>query len=292
MTPGVRAPRSKGPAAWLTAGIAALLAAAVFAPTLAWMLESWRVHPYYSHGFLLPPVAGWLAWRAWKPGGPPLHPPLTGSDAGLAVIALGIGVHAAAVRYAAYPVSAVGLLIVLLGVALLLGGQRGARAAAFPLVVLALSIPVPMVERLAPPLAAGVAHAAAGAVAAAGVAVDQAGAQLTVGDGAFIVGAPCSGLRSLVALGTVAIVFAGVVSGPPQRRMLLAALALPLALTANWARLAGLLLVADSYGTDRGLQLFHSLSGPVPYFLALAALVAAARALGCDVLRAIGADDD
>jgi exosortase len=262
----------------VTIALALIAGAAVFAPTLAWLAESWRVHPYYSHGFVLPLVAAWFAWRGWT-----RRAPDDGSDAGLLLVAAGIGLHALAMRDAAYPLSAAGMLLSLLGAAMLVGGRQGARAVAFPIAVLALAIPLPMVERLAPPLAAGVAHAAAGAVSVAGVGVSQSGAQLAVGDGAFVVGAPCSGLRSLVALGTVAVVFAGALEGPVPRRLLLVALALPLALAANWARLAGLLWAADAYGTDEGLQLFHAMSGPVPFFLAIAGLVAAGRALGCDI---------
>lgn len=259
-------------------GLALLGCGVVFAPTISWLVESWRVHPYYSHGFVLPLVAAWFAWRGWSG-----RLPAPGSDVGLLLVALGIGMHMAAMRFAAYPISAAGMLLVLLGGAMILGGRQGARALAFPMAIVALAIPLPMVERLAPPLAAGVAHAAAGAVSVAGVGVAQTGAQLAVGDGAFIVGAPCSGLRSLVALATVAVVFAGVVEGPMPRRLLLIALALPLALAANWARLAGLLWAADAFGADRGLRVFHTMSGPLPFLLAIAGLVIAGRALGCDV---------
>jgi exosortase len=255
-----------------------LLGVAVFVPTLVWLVESWRVHPYYSHGFILPLVAAWFAWRARERLR--LEP---GSDAGLLIVALGIGLHVAAVRHAAYPLSALGLLAVLLGGAVLVGGRGAARAVAFPLAIMALAIPVPMVERLAPPLAAGVAQAAAGAAGFIGIGVAQAGAQLVVGDGAFVVGAPCSGLRSLVALGTLAVIFAGAIEGPVPRRLVLVALALPLALAANWARLAGLLWAADAFGADRGLQLFHALSGQLPFVGAIAGLVIAGRVLGCDI---------
>jgi exosortase len=254
------------------------LVAVLFAPTLSWLGRSWLVHPYYSHGPLMPLVAAALVWRARGAfaGARP-------DDRGLAVLAAGVTVHLAAMRWAAFPWSALALLLVAAGFALLVGGRRALEAMLLPLTVLALAIPIPIVEHLAPPLAAGVARAAAAAAGCLGVPVARAGAQLAVGDGAFVVGAPCSGLRSLVALGSLAVVLAGVVDTSRRRRIALVAAALPLALGANWLRLTSLLYVADVLGTDAGLRIFHGLAGPALFALAIAGLLGTGRALGCEV---------
>jgi exosortase len=258
-------------------GIGGLLVL-VFAPALAWLLTAWQVHPYYSHGILMPAVAAWFAWRARRDL--TTDPP---APAGLAVVAAGLALHLTAAPWAAHPLSVAALLVVLLGLCLLLGGRRAGRAAALPLALLALAIPLPGVERLAPPLAAGVARLAADAAGSMGVVVVQAGAQLSVADGAFVVGAPCSGLRSLVALTTVAVVVAGQAVGPLSRRLALVALALPLALTANWLRLTGLLWLADRFGTEAGLRVFHGPASPAVFLAAAGALLVAGQALGCNV---------
>jgi len=44
------------------AGLVALL----LYPALAWLASSWQVNPYYSHGFLIPPIALFFAWRQWR----------------------------------------------------------------------------------------------------------------------------------------------------------------------------------------------------------------------------------
>jgi exosortase len=266
------------PRGLVAAGAIALLTAAVFAPTLGWLVRSWQVHPYYSHGLLVPPLAAWFAWRERRRL-------LAGSGgwAGVALVAAGVAVHLAAGRLADHPLSAAGLLLALLGFAHAAAGGNGLRAALLPVGLLALAVPLPLVEQLAPPLAAGVAGAAAMAAGSVGVAVVQAGAQLAVGDGAFTVGAPCSGLRSLLALATLALAAAGVLDGPLARRLALVALAVPLALAANWLRLTGLLWLADTVGAERGLAVFHGPASPVLFGLAAAALLVAGRALGCDV---------
>jgi exosortase len=266
------------PASLLVAALLLVLLGALFAPTLAWLWRSWQAHPYYSHGPLLPPLALWFAWRA-RAGLAAGRP----SSAGLGLVLLGVGLHLVALRWAAHPLSAAALVATLLGLVLAAGGRPALSAALVPAGLLALAIPLPLVERLAPPLAAAVARGAALAAGSIGVGVVQAGAQLAVADGAFTVGAPCSGLRSLVALATLAYVVANVLEGPRVSRLALVAFAAPLALVANWARLTGLLWTADTFGTEAGLAFFHGPASPVLFVLAVAALLQVGRALGCDV---------
>jgi exosortase len=150
-------------------------------------------------------------------------------------------------------------------------------------VILALAIPLPIMERLAPPLASAAARGAVLAAGSVGAGVVQAGAQLTVGDGSFTVGAPCSGLRSLLALATLAVVLAGAADGPKRSRIGLVALAVPIALAANWLRLTGFIWLAEASGADRALALYHSLSSPILVVLSAALLVAFGAASGCHV---------
>jgi exosortase len=166
---------------------------------------------------------------------------------------------------------------------MLAGGLPAARGAALPLALLALAIPLPAVERLAPPLAGAVAHWAALAAGSMGTAVVQVGAQLVVGGGTFAVGAPCSGLRSIVALGTLAVIIAGAVDGPHRGRVAVIALALPLALAANWLRLTGLLWLAGISGPQPALSAFHAASSPLLVLAATGALLVVANRLGCHV---------
>ncbi len=266
----------------LRAGIPLIAAAAmlamIFAPTLRWLADTWRVHPYYGHGPLVVAAAVFLAWRArdaWRSNTP--------SALGLIPLGAGLALHVIALPMSARLVSAAGLLLALAGLALLGGGLPRMRALSLPLLLLALAVPLPLVERTAPFLAARVASVAAWSAGALGAVVQQKGAQLIVGDGVLAVGAPCSGLRSLVALLTLAVFLAGVLDGPPMRRSLIVLAALPLALVANGARLTALLWVAHAQGTDAGLALFHGPVAPLLYMAAAVGLVAISRGLGFDV---------
>lgn len=263
----------------LIAAIVVITAAALFAPALVWVAATWRVNPYYSHGPLVAAVALVLAWRAARRLGP-----ADPSPAGLAVVLGAVGVHALAARDAQWWVSALALVAALAGLCLILGGRSWLRAMALPLALLALAIPLPFVAHIAPRVAAVVAGQAASLAALLGVDVIHRGPQLIVGDGSYRVGAPCSGLRSSVALLTLAVGLAGVLRGPLPRRAALVALAVPLALAANTLRLGGLLVFADAFGTASGLAYYHGPSSLVLFAAAAVGLFGLGRAMGCDVV--------
>lgn len=264
---------------------AALLVVA-FWPTLLWLGRSWSVDPYYTHGPVALAAAAFFVWRAradLTSGNP--------SALGAVLVAGGLAARMFTVARPDHVVEAFGLLLVLAGLAAIVGGRAGLRAAALPLAILALAVPLPHVALLAPWLAAHAAGHAAGAAGLIGFEVVRSGAQLIVADGAMTVGAPCSGLRSLVALVTLALVIAGVLQGPVERRALIVAAAIPIALLANGARLVGLISIASALGVDRGLGFFHGPSSGALFLASAAGLVVIGRALGCDVPLEADADE-
>ena len=265
----------------LAAGAVALLVVALFEATLRWLVLSWLGNPYYSHGPLIVLVSGWLLWRR--------RDALRGARAeniGLALAAMGVGVHLLALPLQMQVVSAAALVVVLVGLVWAFAGRSVVRAWAFPLAFLLLMIPLPGIERLSPTLEAFTAQYAAQAARWLGVAASNLGGQVSVGAQAFTVGAPCSGLRSLVALGTLALLLAYSVQGPAWARALLVVAALPIALAANLVRVSSIFWVAGALGADAALGFFHTLSSPLLFLVALALLLALGRALRLTQLRA------
>jgi len=247
----------------------------LFAPTLAWLCDAWITDPYYSHGLLVPLVGAWLVWRSRREltdGAP--------DDIGLVAVAIGVFVHIVALRSANYPLSAAAGIVVMAGLALLVGGRRAVRACALAFALLVIAIPVPIVEHLAPPMAAGVAHAAAGTAESFGVAVERAGAQLTVADGTFVIGAPCSGLRSLVALVTLAVLAAGISATSLRRRLSLPLVAVVFAVVSNWLRVTSLIVVVERMGVGRSLDWVHAASGLIAFGVATLGLLGLSHVMG------------
>lgn len=255
-----------------------ILVAIVFLPTLQWLIHSWLGNPYYSHGFLIPVIAGYLIWRR-------RHVRIEPWDAGLLVVALGVGLHIASVPWRLHVLSAAGLLVVIVGLALTFGGRETVRQWSFPLAFLGAAIPLPFIERVSPPLEAFVARYAALCVRSVGVAATTIGSQVRLASTAFTVGAPCSGLRSIVALLTLTTLFIYMVRGPWWGKTILLIAALPIAITANLMRVTSLFFVADNLGAEAGLRYYHTLSSPVLFLFALGMLLLTSRGVRCHAIR-------
>jgi exosortase len=89
----------------------------------------------------------------------------------------------------------------------------------------------------------------------------------------------CSGIRSLVALLTLAIVFGYLVDPRTWVRACLAAAAIPIAIVANGIRVAGTGVAAHYYGAQAAEGFFHSFSGWVVFLAAFAILFVLERLL-------------
>jgi exosortase len=119
-----------------------------------------------------------------------------------------------------------------------------------------------------------------------GVPASSEGSQVILSRGSLVVGAPCSGLYSLIALLALAVLLAYLVEGRWWARAALAVLAIPAALVANAGRVLALLLIAERWGSDVALGLWHTWAGPVFFGAATALLFLASRWLGCSSFRA------
>ncbi len=262
------------------AGVVIALLVALFAPTVQWLALSWLGNPYYSHGALVVLVSGWLVWRR--------RGALTtarSENIGLALIALGIGAHLLALPLQMAVVSAVALVVTLVGVVWAFAGRGVVRAWAFPLALLLLAVPLPGIERISPSLESFTAAYAAHGARLLGVGATSVGGQVSVGSQGFTIGAPCSGLRSLVALLTLAVLLAYSLRAPLWVRLILVVAALPIALLANLMRVSSIFWVADAFGGDAALGFFHTLSSPLLFLVALALLLALGRLLGVNQVR-------
>ncbi len=259
-----------------------LLLGLAFGPTLAWLAEAWWSDAYYSHGPLVLLISAFFAWKSrgalQRAAGPP-------QPWGILLLALGLGLHAASVLWRAYFLSAFGLLLVLGGLALYFGGVKVLRILLFPLAFLVFMIPLPLAERFGPPLEVFAATQATNLARLVGIPAVSEGSRVLLAGTTFAVGAPCSGLRSLVALLALAAVFVYLVQGPAWARGIILLAAIPVALLANLVRVTSLFVVAYLWGPEAGLGYYHDLSSPVLFLVALFLLILLSRGLGCRDFR-------
>jgi exosortase len=225
----------------LIAGLTALTLLACYASTLRGMVSQWWTDEDMSHGFAVPLVIAWIVWRErarWLalPVSPTWwgFPLLAGAAAIQVVSSLGLGLFATSVAF----------LVSVAGAVLCLGGFAFLRIWAFPLGLSLFMLPklaivynqstLPL-QLLASRLATGVLSAAGFRVVREGVILDVAGHRVSVVEA-------CSGVRYLLSLAFIAVVFAYLadVKGPLKvwMRWALLVAAVPIAIVANAVRVA------------------------------------------------------
>jgi exosortase len=260
-----------------------ILFATLAYPTVVWLVRSWLANPYYSHGFLVPPIAALFAWRQWKYL---LREPRAGNTwAGLPITAVGLATVLWAMRWHNYFVAGLSLIVLWIGILLYLEGWPRLRYWLFPLLFLALMVPLPVVDRASPWFEAFTARSAVSLARALGIPAVQQGGEILLPNAAVVVGAPCSGLRSLVAMLTVGVGWVYLVEGRWLAKALLLAAIVPFVAASNVLRITLLLGVALLFGQDTALTFYHDWSSPVLFLLALGALLLLGKALGCSRVR-------
>ncbi len=167
----------------------------------------------------------------------------------------------------------------LAGVVLFLAGTAHLRILTFPLAFLLLAIPIPAIlfNQIAFPLQLIASRLGEGLVSSFGVPVLREGNVIVLASTTLEVAEACSGIRSLVSLLTLGIVFGYFADRRTSARVLLALSTIPLAIAANGIRVAGTGIAAHYLGPAAAEGFFHSFSGWLVFVTAFLMLVAVER---------------
>jgi EpsI family protein len=210
-------------------------------PDVVSLADNWANNDAYSHGYLAGPVLAWLIWDARSRLEIDSAPPLR--FAALAIVALGL---VWAFAYAA----AIGLVRELLwpatGWLLVLGllGRQAALALAVPFAWLYTCMPI--WGPLAPPLQNTTAVVSNELVRLLGVPAYLEGTRITVPAGSFDVAAGCSGGNFFVVSLALSLLYGQLTAATVANRFKLVAIALALALVANWMRVVIVILAGNA----------------------------------------------
>jgi exosortase len=246
--------------------------AVLYARLFAYCFSQW-LKPDYSHGFLVPAFAGYLAWhwRAWAPARLRWPDPW-----GLAFVAGGVVLFAAAdkLNVAREWLQGLSLVVNLCGVALLLGGWAALRWLAPPLAFLLFMFPLPFrVEHaLGWQLQKVAAIASEFVLQTIGYPTYRTGVVLHVRDQVLEVEKACSGLSMLLTFAALATGMALLVRRPWPDRLLILLSAVPVAVLANVVRIALTGVLYNEAGKELGDRVFHDLAGWMMMPVALAVL--------------------
>ena len=265
-------------------GLIGILLLALFYPTLKWLVGEWLGNDYYSHGPLVPLISAFLAWRLWVKW-PPEQRRIKPATIGLLPLGVGLIVYLYALLQRAYFAASLAMIVIIAGLVWYLLGTAALRRFAFPIGFLFFMVPLPFVEPLSVPLAQLTGALSAAIVRLFGVPIIVNGAQITLPNAELVVGAQCSGLRSIVTLMTLVALVIFLVEGAWWKKLLLALSSIVIAALGNVIRVASLLVVANIWGADAAFKYYHDYSGIVFFLSALALLLFFSWVLGCREIR-------
>jgi len=265
-------------AIWVVVLLAVLIA---YRDMWPWLLTEWRDNPYYSHGALVPVLSIFLIWHRRE--ALDVRRP---SNWGYALVALGVVLLVAGLWWSAYWIAGFSLPVVIAGIVLALLGPAVFRRWLFPLTFLLLMVPLPFDVWVAQWLESPTATASTSLVQVLGIPAENKGSLIELPNSKFAVGGVCAGLRSSIALFTLAlfVVIVGTPGGARNKAVLLA-MVIPLALVANTIRIAVLLIVANAWGTVAAMDYYHDYSSYVFFALALGLLFLLSGGLRCPLWR-------
>jgi exosortase len=243
------------------AAVCLALFAWMFRDSLAHFFYAWTRDENYSHGFLVPLISLYFANLSAAKGPVPLK---GGIAPGLALLGAALLIRMITVPLPIPFLADLALLLGLAGMSAVLFGAGALRRYwfAFFFLIFMIPLPVALYSRIASPLQLLASQAASLVMNASGVPVLREGNKLTLpGDVEMFVAEACSGMRQLTGFIALTAAVAFLTSRPPWYRILIMISAIPIALTANIARvvLTGYIMhfVNPMYASGP----FHTLEG-------------------------------
>ena len=255
-----------------------LLMAAIYYQVLGKLVIDWWQLPDFSHGFLVPIFAAYLVWDKRTVVRDTRIAP---SWNGIAVMALGIAVLLLGIYGSELFLSRVSLVIVLAGLVLCFGGRPLLKELRFALLVLLLAIPLPTIvfNQITFPLQILASKLASGLLPLFAVPVLREGNVIVLPAMKLEVAEACSGIRSLVSLLTLGIMFGYFTDQRGWVRVFIALSTIPIAIVANAARVAGTGIAAHRFGPEAAEGFLHESAGMVVFAVAFVLMIAVQRLL-------------
>lgn len=279
--------------------VIAVALAFVYATVLVKLGLDWWIDPNYSHGLLIPFIIGFILWteRERFARVPKQSSLILGSIAVLCAL----GALWAGTAGAELYVQRMSLVLMLAGIVIYFWGVHLLRLLFVPFVLLILAIPIPTIifNKVAFPLQLFASRCAVWAMRVFDIPVLREGnviELMPLGSAQtkkLEVVEACSGIRSLMTLLTLAVVFAyftyprggsklSGLRGESRRitqlglwrSLIIVAAAFPVAILTNALRVSGTGILSRYYGTEIADGFFHSFSGWVIYIVAFLLLFA------------------
>jgi exosortase len=257
---------------WQIAALA-VLSLWLYWSTVAHLVGQWWDDPNFSHGFFVPLFSAFVLWQDRErltrlaP-----HP----SWSGLALIVSSLGLLIVGQLGAELFLARFSLLLLLAGFVILFLGWDFFRAVSFPWALLLLMIPIPTIvfNKVTFPLQLLASQVAATVLPLLGVPILREGNVINLPAMALEVAEACSGIRSLISLITLAIIYSYLMEKRLWVRWLLALASVPIAVVANSVRIIGTGLLVQYWDAEKAEGYFHASWGWIIFVVSLVMLYA------------------
>jgi exosortase len=243
----------------------------LYADVLAGLVADWAHDDNYSHGFLIVPLALYFAWERRQRLVSLARRP---SALGFLVVVASLVTLVVGMLGAEFFLTRVSLIGVILGTVIFLLGWQHARVLGLPIAFLLLMIPLPAIvfNEIAFPLQLFASKFGVAVMELAQVPVLREGNVITLANTTLEVAEACSGIRSLISLLTLGIVYGYFTDSRLWVRVVIAASTVPIAIVANGLRVAGTGILAHTRGAEAALGFFHTFSGWMVFLAAFGLL--------------------
>jgi exosortase len=265
--------------------IPVLLIGWLYSSILFHLASQWAEDPNFSHGFFVPLFAAFVLWRdRTRLANLPRRP----TSCGILIVALSLAVLIVGILGAELFLARVSLLLLIAGLVLAFLGTSHFRAVLFPLSFLLLMIPIPALifNQVTFPLQLLASKFAAGVLPWLGVPVLREGNIINLPAMSLEVAEACSGIRSLLSLITLAVIYGYLRTGVTWLRVALGLAAVPIAIFSNSLRIVVTGLIVQYWNPHKAEGFFHLFSGWLVFLVSIAILCLVEKTLSrSDLMR-------
>lgn len=268
---------AEAPLTWKSIAWFGALLLLCYAPVLYRLAVQWYNDEDMGHGFFVPVIAAYIVWQR-RHQLAAIRPQT--NYWGLILVLWGAFQLMLGTLGAELFLSRTSFLISLVGVVWFLGGTRVLKMLAFPFILLCFMIPIPAIiySRLTLPLQLFASSVAETILGLLGIPVLRDGNVLELASQKLSVVEACSGIRSLLALSFLALVYAYFFDRKVWMRWALLIATIPVAIAANAARVTITGIISE-YRTDLAQGFFHLLEGFVLFVIAFLLMMLTHRLL-------------
>ncbi len=227
-----------------------------------WLLNSWIVNPFYKHGFMVLLASIIIAifkvfkskviyketnqWRYWILG-----------SATLFIIGY---------IFNFYYFKTIPIFLTVLGIAYLFSNHIPTRDLRFAILFPIIAVPLPFLSDLTSFLQFFMANLATSILQFLNYEIITEGATIYLPNATFVIGAPSSGIQSIIALLTLMIPVVHFTNTSFRKKALLYSLIIPIAMLGNLLRILTLFFVAIYFGEAVAADFWHDL-GSILFFI-------------------------